>query len=68
MNGVRRENANSITKASGATLLTCAQCSGCNGTKNTPTLTADLLGDWREEIIWRETDQRGLACCTQPRT
>jgi hypothetical protein len=49
------ENANSITKASGATLLTCAECSGCNGTKNTPVLTADFLGDWREEIIWRET-------------
>jgi hypothetical protein len=49
------ENANSITKAGGGTLLTCAQCSGCNGTKNTPTLSADMLGDWREEVIWRET-------------
>jgi hypothetical protein len=49
------ENANSISKAGGGTLLTCAQCSGCNGTKNTPTLSADMLGDWREEVIWRET-------------
>ena len=49
------ENANSITKAGGGTLLTCAECSGCNGTKNTPVLSADMLGDWREEVIWRVT-------------
>jgi hypothetical protein len=48
------EDANHISKAGGATLLTCSQCAGNNSTKNTPTLTADLLGDWREEIIWRE--------------
>ncbi|MGL1957268.1 MAG: PKD domain-containing protein [Colwellia sp.] len=24
-----------------------------NGTKATPNLTADLFGDWREEVIWR---------------
>ena len=29
----------------------------CNGTKSTPCLTADLFGDWREEVIfWSETD------------
>ena len=29
----------------------------CNSTKKTPNLTADLLGDWREEIIlWDSTD------------
>jgi hypothetical protein len=58
------ENANSITKASGGTLLTCAECSGCNGTKNTPTLSADMLGDWREEIIWRETANTALRMYT----
>ena len=58
------ENANSIAKASGATLLTCAQCSGCNGTKNTPVLSGDLLGDWREEIIWRETANGALRLYT----
>lgn len=25
-----------------------------NGTKAVPCLTADILGDWREEIIWRD--------------
>jgi hypothetical protein len=48
------ENANSISKPGGGTLLTCAQCGGCNSSKNTPVLSADLLGDWREEVIWRE--------------
>ena len=58
------ENANSITKASGGTLLSCTQCSGNNGSKNTPTLTADLLGDWREEIVWRQSDNQALRVYT----
>jgi hypothetical protein len=58
------ENANSISKAGGGTLLTCAQCSGCNSTKNTPVLTADLLGDWREEVVWRETANTALRLYT----
>ncbi len=30
-----------------------------NGTKGNPCLTADILGDWREEVIWRtpESDE-----------
>jgi hypothetical protein len=58
------EDANSITKAGGGSLLSCSQCSGNNGTKNTPTLTADMLGDWREEIIWRETGNTALRMYT----
>ena len=49
------ESGTSITKDGGGTLLSCGQCSSNNSTKSTPTLTADMLGDWREEIIWRET-------------
>ena len=31
--------------------------STCNGTKNTPCLSADILGDWREEVIlYRASD------------
>ncbi len=30
------------------------------GTKGTPALQADLLGDWREEIIWRTEDSSSL--------
>lgn len=35
-----------------------------NGTKATPCLTADLLGDWREEVIWRSADNRELRIYT----
>lgn len=31
-----------------------------NSTKKNPCLTADLIGDWREEIILRSTDQQFL--------
>ena len=50
----------SITKSGGGTLLNATGCAGNNGTKNTPTLTADLLGDWREELILRTTDNAAL--------
>ena len=58
------ENAASITKASGGTLLSCSQCSGNNSSKNTPTLTADLLGDWREELVVRETANTAIRVYT----
>ncbi len=35
-----------------------------NGTKATPALSADLFGDWREEIIWRTTDNKELRIYT----
>lgn len=31
-----------------------------NSTKATPCLSADILGDWREEVIWREADSSAL--------
>ncbi len=31
-----------------------------NGTKATPALSADILGDWREEVIWRSADNKEL--------
>ena len=37
-----------------------AGLSGINGTKNTPCLTADLYGDWREEVVWRTSDNTAL--------
>lgn len=30
------------------------KAAGCNGTKNTPSLVADLFGDWREEMVLRK--------------
>ena len=35
-----------------------------NGTKATPCLTADIFGDWREEIIWRSADNKELRIYT----
>ena len=31
-----------------------------NGSKRTPALCADILGDWREEVIWRRADNSAL--------
>jgi rhamnogalacturonan endolyase len=58
------EDGTSITKYGGSALQSCSECSANNGTKSNPTLTADLLGDWREEIIWRETNSAGLRLYT----
>ncbi len=32
----------------------------CNSTKNTPSLTLDLMGDWREEVVLRGEDDETL--------
>jgi len=53
-----------ISKYGGGDLLNASGCSGNNGTKNTPTLTADLLGDWREELVVRESNNTGLRVYT----
>ncbi len=36
----------------------------CNYTKGTPTLQADLFGDWREEVIWRMEDNTKIRIYT----
>jgi rhamnogalacturonan endolyase len=41
-------------------LLTAEGCTSNNGTKSTPALSVDLLGDWREEVILRTTDNQEL--------
>lgn len=45
-------------------LLTAEDCAANNGTKATPCLTADILGDWREEVIWRTADNKELRIYT----
>ncbi len=37
-----------------------------NGTKGTPALQADLLGDWREEVLWRTDDSTALRLFATP--
>lgn len=46
------------------TILTAEGCASNNGSKATPTLSADLFGDWREEVIWRTTDNKELRIYT----
>lgn len=58
------ENGTAITKSGGGTLLSASGCASNNGTKSTPTLTADLLGDWREELVLRESDNSALRLYT----
>ncbi len=45
-------------------LLLADGCSSNNGTKSNPTLQADLFGDWREEVIWRTSDNNSLRVYT----
>lgn len=45
-------------------LLEARGCSSNNGTKANPALCCDLFGDWREEVIWRTTDNKELRIYT----
>lgn len=58
------EDGTTITKYDGTALQSCSSCASNNSTKATPVLTADLFGDWREEIIWRETGSTALRIYT----
>lgn len=42
------------------TLLEDKECRSNNGTKSTPVMSADIFGDWREEVIWRSRDNKEL--------
>lgn len=53
-----------VFKYKGPQLLVDRACMANNGTKANPTLTADLLGDWREELIWRLANNTALRVYT----
>ena len=58
-------NGNTVSKWDWVTettnvLLTAEGCTANNSTKSNPALSADLLGDWREEVILRTTDNQEL--------
>ncbi|CAL9387886.1 rhamnogalacturonan lyase [Streptomyces sp. enrichment culture] len=52
--------------ASDTRLLTGAGVASNNGTKATPVLSGDILGDWREEVVWRTGDNRALRIYSTP--
>jgi fibronectin type 3 domain-containing protein len=49
-----------FAKESEVTLLDATGTASNNGTKATPCLQADLLGDWREEVVLRSVDNSEL--------
>lgn len=52
-----------------SSLFTGASCTSNNSTKKTPCLSADILGDWREELILRKSDNTELRIfCTNKET
>jgi rhamnogalacturonan endolyase len=53
-----------IDKYWGSVLLTATDCASNNGTKANPNLQADILGDWREEVIFRTSDNTALRIYT----
>ncbi|MFI1334620.1 rhamnogalacturonan lyase [Streptomyces sp. NPDC020845] len=47
-------------------LLTGSGVHSNNGTKATPSLSGDILGDWREEVIWPTSDNKALRIYSTP--
>lgn len=52
----------------GVTRLATAPGASCNGSKNTPNLSADILGDWREEVILHDATHLLITASTIPTT
>lgn len=57
-------NGNEISKYPGTLIFKANGCRANNGSKATPTLSADLFGDWREEVILASTDNKFLRIFT----
>ncbi|XVU22738.1 RICIN domain-containing protein [Actinoplanes sp. CA-054009] len=47
-------------------LLTASGVASNNSTKQTPAVSGDLLGDWREEVVWRLSDSSALRIYSTP--
>ena len=57
-------NGTTIDKYGAGRLLTATGTSSNNGTKSTPCLSGDIMGDWREELIVRTSDNTALRIYT----
>jgi rhamnogalacturonan endolyase len=55
---------NHVDKYKAGRIFTAEGCTSNNGSKSTPALSADLFGDWREELILRTTDNKNLRIYT----
>lgn len=57
-------NSNYIEKYKEGVIFRAEGASSINGTKSTPNLSADILGDWREELVLRSEDNQSLRIYT----
>ena len=53
-------------KGVGIVIFDCNDCEKNNWTKSTPCLSADILSDWREELIVRTRDNKNLRIYVTP--
>jgi len=53
-------NDTSISKPGGGTLLTASGCASCNGNQGDPDAHRGPVGDWREEVVYRESTNAAL--------
>ena len=60
---ISKFNGNGVTR-----LLTGTGCASNNGTKSTACLSADILGDWREEYLLRTEDSSAIRIYCTPYT
>jgi rhamnogalacturonan endolyase len=60
------ENGTSISPygSGGGTGLSASGCTSNNGSKSDPALTADIFGDWREEVVYRTSGNDALRIYT----
>ena len=57
-------DSNHIDKYKAGRIFTADSCTSNNGSKATPALSADLFGDWREEVMFRTIDNKELRIFT----
>jgi hypothetical protein len=63
LDGITISKWNWQTEATGV-LLAPSGIASNNGTKANPSLQADIVGDWREEVVWRESESGALRIYT----
>ena len=63
LDGITISKWNWETETTGV-LLTPTAVASNNGTKANPSLQADIVGDWREEVVWRESNSAELRIYT----
>jgi rhamnogalacturonan endolyase len=61
--GISISKWNYTTKTT-VTLLTATGAASNNSTKSNPCLIADMLGDWREEVLWRSANSSEMRIYT----